>query len=208
MGATIANADRVVDVPRVTGLTVNQARLEVADAAHVDPAKAPVAVGSRAYSESVPAGRVIAQAPAAGGRVERADLDVVLRVSRGTALAAVPDLEGSSRDEAEAALRQTGFAASVSEEESWEVPEGRVISSDVPAGAEARRPGPIGIVVSTGPPRATVPDVRGLAVDDALQRLDGSFESDVVEEGSETAAPGTVLRQSPGASSRQSSAPR
>ncbi len=203
VGATIANADRVVDVPRVTGLTVNQARLEVADAAHVDSAKAPVAVGSRAYSESVPAGRVIAQAPAAGGRVERADLDVVLRVSRGTALAAVPDLEGSSRDEAEAALRQTGFAASVSEEESWEVPEGRVISSDVPAGDEARRPGPIGIVVSTGPPRATVPDVRGLAVDDALQRLDGSFESDVVEEGSETAAPGTVLRQSPGASSRQ-----
>ena len=157
VGATIANADRVVDVPRVTGLTVNQARLEVADAAHVDSAEAPVAVGSRAYSESVPAGRVIAQAPAAGGRVERADLDVVLRVSRGTALAAVPDLEGSSRDEAEAALRQTGFAASVSEEDSWEVPEGRVISSDVPAGDEARRPGPIGIVVSTGPPRAPVP---------------------------------------------------
>ena len=77
-----------------------------------------------------------------------------------------------------------------------------MISSDVPAGDEARRPGPIGIVVSSGPPRATVPDVRGLAVDDALQRLDGSFESDIVEEGSETAAPGTVLRQSPGASSR------
>ena len=46
-----------------------------------------------------------------------------------------------------------------------------------------------------------MPDVRGIAVDDATARLDGSFESDVVEEGSETAAAGTVLRQSPEAGS-------
>ena len=56
---------------------------------------------------------------------------------------------------------------------------------------------PIGIVVSSGPPHATVPDVSGISVDDATARLDGSFESDVVEEGSETVAAGTVLRQSP-----------
>ena len=74
-------------------------------------------------------------------------------------------------------------------------PEGRVISSDVAAGDEARRPGPIGIVVSSGPPRASVPDVRGVAVDDAAARLDGSFDTDVVEEGSDTEAAGTVLRQ-------------
>ena len=77
------------------------------------------------------------------------------------------------------------------------MPEGRVVSSDVAAGDEARRPGPIGIVVSSGPPRAPVPDVRGVAVDDAVARLDGSFETDVVEEGSETAAAGSVLRQAP-----------
>ena len=77
------------------------------------------------------------------------------------------------------------------------MPEGRVVSSDVAGGDEARRPGPIGIVVSSGPPRAPVPDVRGAAVDDAIARLDGSFETDVVEEGSETATPGSVLRQDP-----------
>ena len=69
------------------------------------------------------------------------------------------------------------------------MPEGRVISSDVAAGDEARRPGPIGIVVSSGPPRASVPDVRGVAVDDAAARLDGSFETAVVEEGSDTGPP-------------------
>jgi serine/threonine-protein kinase len=202
VGATIANADRVVEVPRVTGLTVPQARTALAEAAHVDPADAPLVIGSRSYSESVPAGRVIAQSPAPTTHVERADLDLVLRVSRGTARAVVPDVEGSSRSEATAALRRTGFAVSVRTEESWEIPEGRVISSDVGGGDEATRPGPIGIVVSSGPPRASVPDVRGAAVDAAVARLDGSFDTTVVEEGSESAPAGSVLRQSPGPGTR------
>jgi serine/threonine-protein kinase len=201
VGATIANADRVVEVPRVTGLTVKQARAAVADAAHVDAAKAPLVV-SRSYSETVAAGHVIAQSPAPSTRVERADLDVVLRVSRGTALAVVPDIEGSSRADATATLRQIGFAVEARSEESWETPEGRIISSDVAAGDEARRPGPIGIVVSSGPPRASVPDVRGVAVDDAAARLDGSFDTKVVEEGSDSYAAGTVLRQDPAPGSR------
>ena len=197
VGATIANADRVVEVPKVTGLTVQQARAALAEAAHADPADAPLEIGGRSYSESVPAGRVISQSPAPQAHVERADLDLVLRVSRGTARAVVPDIEGASRSEATAALRRTGFTVRVRTEESWEIPEGRVISSDVAGGDEAMRPGPIGIVVSSGPPRAAVPDVRGVDVDAAAAQLDGSFDTSVVEEGSETARAGSVLRQSP-----------
>ena len=111
VGATIANADRIVEVPRVTGMTVPQARAALAEAAHVDAADAPLVVGSRAYSESVAAGHVIAQTPQPAARVERTALDLVVRVSRGTALAAVPDVEGASRKEAVAALRRAGFAA-------------------------------------------------------------------------------------------------
>jgi eukaryotic-like serine/threonine-protein kinase len=201
-GATIANADRVVDVPRVTGLTLQQARAAVAEAAHVDADEAPVTVGARAYSESVAMGHVIAQRPAPDAHVKRADLDLVLRISRGTAYADVPDLAGATKRDATAALRAIGFAVDVRTEDSWEIPEGRVISSDVSAGVRAKRPGPIAIVVSSGPPRATVPDLHGLAVDDATGRLDGSFETDVVEKGSEAAAAGTVIGQSPGAGNR------
>ena len=43
-----------------------------------------------------PAGDVIAQTPQPATRVERAALDLVVRVSRGTAFAAVPDVEGAS----------------------------------------------------------------------------------------------------------------
>ena len=41
VGATIANADRVVEVPRVTGMTVPQARAALAEAAHVDRGRCP-----------------------------------------------------------------------------------------------------------------------------------------------------------------------
>ena len=202
VGATIANADRVVDVPRVTGMTVAQARATVATAAHVDPADAPLAIGARIYSESVAAGQVVSQVPRPAARVERASLDVVVRVSLGTAYAAVPDVERAVLEDATAALRATGFAARVRSEASWEIPPGRVVSSDVAGGDRARRPGPIGIVVSSGPPRAPVPDVRGVVADDAVARLDGSFDTEVVTEGSKTAEPGSVLRQSPGPGSR------
>ncbi len=197
VGATIANTDRVVDVPRVTGMTVSQARVATAAAAHVDVADAPLVVGGRLYSESVPDGRIVSQVPVATEQVDRRSFDLVVRVSRGTAYAEVPDVEGAEQQAATAALRTTGFAIRVRTEESWEIPEGRVISSDVEAGAEARRPGPIGIVVSSGPPRAPIPDVRGTDIDDATARLDGSFDTDVVREGSTTVAAGTVLRQEP-----------
>ncbi len=114
----------------------------------------------------------------------------------------MPDVEGAERQDATAALRAIGFGVDVRSEESWDVPEGRVISSDVAGGGRGRRPGPIGLVVSSGPPRAPVPDVRGVSVDEAAARLDGSFETDVETEGSETVAAGTVLRQSPEPGSR------
>ena len=85
VGATIANADRVVDVPRVTGMTVPQARAATAAAAHVDLADAPLVVGGRMYSESVTEGDIVAQLPVADTQVERASFDLVVRVSRGTA---------------------------------------------------------------------------------------------------------------------------
>ena len=202
VGATIANADRVVDVPRVTGMTVSQARVAAADAAHVDVADAPLVVRERPYSESVPDGRIVSQVPAAAEQVDRRSFDLVVRVSRGTAYAEVPDVEGAERQAATADLRRIGFAVRVRTEESWEIPEGRVISSDVKAGDEARRPGPVGIVVSSGPPRAPVPDVRGVNIDDATARLDGSFDTDVVTEGSTTVEAGTVLRQEPAPGAR------
>lgn len=197
VGATIANADRIVDVPEVSGMTVAQARTALASAAHLDAADAPVTVGGRPYSESVATGRVLSQTPAAGSRVERAGLDLIVRVSRGTAYAIMPDVRGVSRKEGVETLRAAGFGVRTELAESWDSPEGTVLSTDVDPGDSTRRPGPITLVVSSGPPRSPVPDVRGMSGDDVAARLDGTFATDIVEEGSDSVAAGTVLRQSP-----------
>ncbi len=202
VGATIANADHVVSVPDVRGMSVQEARTTLAEATHGAPADAPLTIESRPYSETVAAGRVVGQEPKAATRVDRASLELLIRVSRGTAYAEVPDTAGSSRAAATAALRSAGFAARATTQESWDVPAGIVISSDPGSGDEARRPGPVALVVSSGPPRAPVPDVRGISVDDAVANLDGSFDTDIVEKGSETVAAGTVLSQSPGPGER------
>ena len=74
VGATIANADRVVDVPRVTGMTVPQARVATAAAAHVDVGRGtPRRRWARIYSESVADG-TDRLADAAAGRAGRAGI--------------------------------------------------------------------------------------------------------------------------------------
>lgn len=198
VGATIANADAVVEVPRVTGLSLTEARAAVAEAAHVDAgAQAPFEVAGRAYSETVAAGRVLRQEPAAGSRADRRDLVVRVRVSRGSAWVEAPELAGRTRGEAVRALRSLGFRVEASVEESWDVPRGVVVGADVEPGEQARRPGPIRIVVSSGRPQAPLADVTGLSADAAREALASAFDVQVEEVGSDAAEPGTVLGQKP-----------
>lgn len=198
VGATIANADAVVEVPRLSGLTLAGARAAVAETTHAErAADAPLEIAGRAYSETVAEGRVLGQAPAAGSRVERAGLLVRVRLSRGSAWTEAPALAGRARDEAVRTLRTLGFRADVRLEESWDVPRGLVVSADVEAGERVRRPGPVGVVVSSGRPRTALADVRGTDVGSARDLLDPSFDVRVEEVGSDTASPGTVLGQMP-----------
>ena len=90
------------------------------------------------FSDTVPQGDVIASAPAAGQRADRA-ATVTLDVSKGPDLIPVPDVRGKSLNAADAALQQAGF---------------------VP---EAYGPGGDSIVVDQRPPPGT-PAKRGSAV--------------------------------------------
>jgi len=90
------------------------------------------------FSDTVPQGDVIATAPAAGQRADRA-ATVTLDVSKGPDLIPVPDVRGKSLNAADAALQQAGF---------------------VP---EAYGPGGDSIVVDQRPPPGT-PAKRGSAV--------------------------------------------
>ena len=200
VGATIANADRVVEVPQgdgddgAAGASLGRRR---------GPPRRSQGAGDGRLADvfGVRARRPGRRTDAGTGSPRRAQRPR-RRPSRQPRhrVRAGPGGRGSLEGRrAGGTAPASASRAAVRTEESWEVPEGRVISSDQRAGEDARRPGPVGLVVSSGPPKAAVPDVRGIAVDDAVGRLDGSFDADVVEEGSTSFEPGTVLRQSPGA---------
>jgi len=75
---------------------------------------------------------------------------------------------------------------------------GRIISQ-TPAGGTAKRGSTVALVVSTGPGIVAVPDVRGLSIDDARQKLsDAGFRVKV-----RSLRIGNVIAQSPGGGSQR-----
>jgi len=84
--------------------------------------------------DTIDAGLVIEQSPIAGAEVEVGST-VILQVSQGAPLLALPDVSGLEREPAEALLNLVGcVVTNVLNEESAEVTAGQVIRTDPPAG--------------------------------------------------------------------------
>lgn len=119
-------------------------------------------VGStgRGYSETVPAGKVMATDPKAGTSL-KPGTKVGLTVSRGRQPIVLESWVGRSANEAARTLREAGLKVSVTGEEfSKDVRKGSVISQD-PTPRTLYRGDLVGLVVSKGPDLVAVPNVRG-----------------------------------------------
>ncbi|MFJ8430078.1 Stk1 family PASTA domain-containing Ser/Thr kinase [Kitasatospora sp. NPDC094019] len=152
------------------------------------------------YSESVPAGQVVAADPGVGTRSRKSDT-VTLTVSRGPKRIAVPDLAGRTSAQAASALAGAQLAAgTVSTVFSDTVPEGSVISSSPAAGEQVAENTPVALVVSKG--MVAVPDVTGMskeAAEKALQAAGFAMQSSGVN----LFGTGKVTGQSPAAGERK-----
>ena len=119
-------------------------------------------------------GEILRTDPEAGESLrEGGTLHVV--VSQGPTLVDVPqDLVGLTREEAEDRMREAApdLTPEFVEEPSEEVEEGIVIRLGDDVGARAPKGSTIPIVVSSGPPRPTVPDVIGWSYDEAAAELE------------------------------------
>jgi serine/threonine-protein kinase len=148
-------------------------------------------------SEDVDRGRVADQDPDAGQDVAE-DSVVIISISTGPPMVEVPDVVGSARQEAEAALEAAGFRTRVQRRYSDTVAEDQVISTDPQAGERATQRSRVTLVVSRGVQPIAVPDVTGLDRDGARRALEelglrpvfASRETDDEE-------PGQVLEQQP-----------
>ncbi|OMH24258.1 hypothetical protein BKD30_08945 [Tersicoccus phoenicis] len=153
-------------VPGVVGRTTEEAR------ATLTGARLDVGTVSGAWSETVAAGRVLSQLPAADAQ-RRAGSGVNLVVSRGRQPVDVPDVTGSPERQARQRLADAGLLVALAPARvfSGTVPEGSV-TAQAPAGGQAPRGSTVNLTLSKGPRMVEVPDLIGTQVDQARRRLE------------------------------------
>ncbi len=182
-----------VEVPQLVPLPLAEAQSRAQRAGIV------LAVETRAYSDTVPVGAIVAQDQPSGKRV-KAGRVVNVVVSLGQETIAVPDLVGQALPAArlvvESARLQIG---QVNERFDGTVKPGLIISQDPPAGTRISRSKRIMLLVSRGPELVEMPVLVGRPLEEARRRLEelGLIVRQVRSAVSPDLEPGTVVDQSP-----------
>jgi beta-lactam-binding protein with PASTA domain len=183
---------RMVTVPDVVGLA--QAAAESAITAAV------LTVGNvtTTYNDTVPAGDVISQSPAAGASVVH-DNAVDIEVSLGVQPVTVPAVVGMAQVVAESTITAANLAVgTVTTEYSPTVPAGDVISQIPSSGASVAPDTSVDLVVSLGILIVTVPDVTGMAQATAESTITAAYlVVGAVTTSYSTVAAGDVISQNP-----------
>ncbi len=182
------SAGKYTTVPRVGGLAVSTARLEVRNQGLT------VNMGRPQFSARVAKGSVISTRPAAGSRVSKGGT-VLLVVSAGPHMIPVPQVTGNPLATAQAALRHAGLIpGKVAEQTSTTIQSGIVISTTPAAGVSWPESRPVSLVVSTGQP---VPNFVGQDKAVAEQWAQAnSVQLNEVADAKSTQPAGMVIQQS------------
>lgn len=179
-----------VDVPKMDGLTVEEARKRA------DESGLEIALADQVRDAIVPEGHVVSQDPSDGVLLEGKTIQLV--VSAGPPLKGVPNIVGSDQEDAEAAIVGAGFVVGETTFEfSTKQPKDAVISL-VPKDGRAELGSAIDIVISKGPESLEVPKVVGkkAAAAVAILRAAG-FDPVLVDTYSDDVPMGRVVSTAP-----------
>jgi serine/threonine-protein kinase len=122
------------------------------------------------YDDVAPKDQVLRTDPAPGTGAPR-NSAVTVVVSDGPKPVPVPNVVGQKYDDAVKALDAVHLGANRVDDFSETVDPGLVISQDPAANADAARDSKVTLHVSKGPERISVPDVRGMTIEDASNVL-------------------------------------
>ena len=112
----------------------------------------------------------------------------------------VPSLAGLTVKEAKNTLEDLGINLDISKEEfSEDIPDGKIINSDPAGGGRVSPNGTVGVIISKGQERYSVPTVQGLKLEVAEQLLEENklVLGEVKEEFSSEIPKGFILRSDP-----------
>ncbi|ADG76681.1 non-specific serine/threonine protein kinase OS=Tsukamurella paurometabola (strain ATCC 8368 / DSM / CCUG 35730 / CIP 100753 / JCM 10117 / KCTC 9821 / NBRC 16120 / NCIMB 702349 / NCTC 13040) OX=521096 GN=Tpau_0027 PE=4 SV=1 [Tsukamurella paurometabola] len=152
----------------------------------------------RVPDNTVPAEQVISTIPGPDSQATEGST-VIVEVSSGPKIAAVPDVVNRSEKDARDILTKAGFtvAKDPKKEASPTVKAGDVVSTNPAVGANTPQNTPIVLTVSTGKEQVRVPDVSNTALSQAEANLKGLGFTTKVQEVDDPAPAGTVLRTTP-----------
>lgn len=183
---------RFATTPPLVGLT-EQAATDSLVAAGFRVAVEP----EQRFSEEVAAGLVLTQTPVPGNEVRKGST-VSLALSRGPDRRVLPQLVGTTQQQATAALAGVGLAVGAVTQQFSSRETGTVLATDPPAEAQLPPGSPVALVVSKGVEMLSVPAVQGKPRGVAEKALaDAGFKTVTTEVFNETAEKGLVIEQSP-----------
>jgi eukaryotic-like serine/threonine-protein kinase len=164
---TVSLGNTLVPVPPdLVGTTLAEATalLQEAELVVADPP-------TREFNEEIAKDVVLRLGDGTPEQLPKGDA-VTLVVSDGPTPRTVPEIAaGASLEEATAALQGAQLVGSPSQVFHDEIPAGRVVRTDPPAGTEVPRDSAVKVFVSKGPELIAIPDVSGASVADAAATL-------------------------------------
>ena len=183
-------------VPRVVGMTYDAA------AAALDKAGFHAIRGQTRFHKTIPRDVVLEQDPPAGS-IQKRGADVTLAMSGGQSTATVPEVAGSSQQQARIAIESAGFTFGGISEQTSTLARGAVISTNPPAGTTAELPATVSIIMSQGPSNVQIPDLTGRTLPDARSTLEqlGLHLGATTRDTSSFTPENTILGQAPAAGS-------
>ncbi|MBS5520064.1 MAG: Stk1 family PASTA domain-containing Ser/Thr kinase [Acidaminococcus intestini] len=123
------------------------------------------------FDAKVPTGTVIKQSPGAGSHV-KAGRKIQLTVSKGAEPGVVPDLKSKNLAEATEMLHAAKLAVGkVTVQYKEGAAQGAVLSQDIEAGKKVAAGTKVDLVVNISKGQSVVPDLKGLTLPDARERL-------------------------------------
>jgi serine/threonine-protein kinase len=148
-----------------------------------------------------PVNTITEQDPRAGDEADEGS-EVTLTVSLGLAVT-IPPVRGETEADAKERIERENLLVDSRTQGSREIPAGRVIKTEPPAGTEVDcDSGVVTLVVSSGPNLVTLPDVLGDTQQLAESRLERRGFIVDVDTRDDEAPEGTVIGQNPGPGSR------
>ena len=157
-------------------------------------------VQTATVQRDAPVNTVIEQDPLGGEKATKG-ATILLSVSGGPGIAAVPPVIGLSAKDATLKLQRAGFQAVAKQTFSKDVAAGQVIGTDPTAGVQLSRGLPVTLLISKGANQVAVPDVVGLTRDSARASLRDAKLVPEIAERDDPAPAGEVVEEAPVAGS-------